>query len=337
MQKYLLILLIFATKINLAQFAPAVGEAGTTAIYKDSSIFVSWANSCIVNRGFLNIEDTNYTLLNGNDTTNKTFFGSDTLAIGKPDGNMNVVSLGDGGSAILKFANPIKNGQGFDFAVFENGFEASLNNYFLELAFVEVSSDGSNFVRFPSQSLTQDTTQINSFGYLNPEKIHNLAGKYINDYGTPFDLDDIKDSLNINIDSIIYIKIIDVIGDINSNFCSYDAYGNKINDPFPTAFSSGGFDLNGVGVINQNSTKINNKNKDFYINVFPNPFVDNFNIKTNSKITNIKIYQSNGKQIANNNYLVRDIKINTKVFTKGIYFLKITTDKTSITKKIIKL
>ena len=49
----------------------------------------------------------------------------------------------------------------------------------------------------------------------------------------------------------ILLKIIDVIGSIDSNFCNYDQYLNKINDPFPTPFPSSGFDLDAVGVINQ--------------------------------------------------------------------------------------
>jgi len=330
-----LILLILATKLNLAQFAPAVGEVGTTAIYKDSSIIVSWANKCIVTRGYLNIEDTNFTAVNGNDTTNRAYFGNDSLAIGKPAGNMDVVSLGDGGYAILKFDIPIKNGQGFDFVVFENGFESSADNYFLELAFVEVSNDGVNFVRFPSQSLTQDTAQIDGFGYLNPEKINNLAGKYINDYGTPFDLDDLSDSLNINLDSIVYVKIIDVTGDINNGFCSFDAYGHKINDPFPTPFSSCGFDLNGVGVIHQNTTKIY-ANKNTEIRIYPNPCNNKIKILNNSKINNVLIYNNLGKVIFYKNFNTNNISINTNKFKQGIYFIKITTQNKTIVKKIIK-
>ena len=41
---------------SLAQsFAPDPDELGTTAIFKDSSIFVAWATGVDVNRGYLNI------------------------------------------------------------------------------------------------------------------------------------------------------------------------------------------------------------------------------------------------------------------------------------------
>ena len=41
-------LLLFFTIPVLAQFAPAAGVQGTTAIHKDSSIFVNWATECSV-------------------------------------------------------------------------------------------------------------------------------------------------------------------------------------------------------------------------------------------------------------------------------------------------
>ena len=63
-----------------------------------------------------------------------------------------MVSLGKGGSITLSFDPPVSNGDGWDFAVFENGFEDT----FLELAYVEVSSDGVVFVRFDNASLTPD-------------------------------------------------------------------------------------------------------------------------------------------------------------------------------------
>ena len=103
--------------------------------------------------------------------------GDSTMAIGAP-GN-GVVSLGDGGYAVLTFERPIKNGNGWDFAIFENSF----SNTFLESGLVEVSSDGLNYFQFESTSFTQDTLQIDAFGTINPEMINNLAGKYRATFG----------------------------------------------------------------------------------------------------------------------------------------------------------
>ena len=41
-------LLLFFSIPVLAQFAPAAGVQGTTAVHKDSSIFVNWATVCSV-------------------------------------------------------------------------------------------------------------------------------------------------------------------------------------------------------------------------------------------------------------------------------------------------
>lgn len=139
------------------QYAPGAEENGATAIHKDSSAIIAWANEATVTRGYLDIEDTLFTF-NG---SNRASFGAAQNAVGPAEGNaMDVVSLGDGGEAVLYFNGPILNGPGADFAVFENSFASD----YLELAYVEVSSDGVNFVRFPSHSLTQTQLQISGFG-----------------------------------------------------------------------------------------------------------------------------------------------------------------------------
>ena len=94
------------TSVN-AQFAPPVGQNGTTAIKKDSSIFVAWANFCESQRGYVDISKPDLGF---------TTYGTDSVAIGIA--NNNVLSLGDAGSALLKFELAIVDGSGYDFAVF---------------------------------------------------------------------------------------------------------------------------------------------------------------------------------------------------------------------------
>ncbi len=340
-----LFLLLFAIPVTLFgqnSFAPAAGEHGSTAIYKDSSVFKAWASECSVTRGYINIEDTNLTYTQGDITSNKAFFGNDTLALGCPGGITDIVSLGDGGNAVITLKNAVTNGQGPDFAVFENGFKQSGPPYlyYLELAFVEVSSDGVNYVRFPSISLTQDSSQINAYDGLNPEKIHNLAGKYIVDYGTPFDLEDLKDSTKVDINNITHIKIIDVVGNINDSFASYDYHGNKINDPWPTPFWSCGFDLNAVGIINLKNSEVNQleKNKLSAL-IYPNPIkmgeALNVTINNNNKEVNISIININGKILYNKTSCSNNYRISTSMFSKGIYLLKIISDNKIFTNKFI--
>ena len=230
-------------------YAPAAGQPGSTAVDKRSSAIVAWAT------GFQNLirgpQDIN------NPTGPLASFGTGAQALGPADADVdpaNVVSLGDGGTITLSFNQPIANGPGADFAVFENGFSVGGNIGFLELAFVDVSSDGKNFVRFPAVSLTPTASQIASFGTLDSTNINNLAGKYVAGFGTPFDLSDLPDTpASLDLNNINYVRITDVIGNVGSGPQSLDSLGNPINDPYPTPFPSGGFDLDAVGVMNQSA------------------------------------------------------------------------------------
>jgi hypothetical protein len=194
--------------------------------------------------------------------------------------------------AVLTFNKPIFNGLGPDFAVFENGF----SDDFLELAFVEVSSDGKHFIRFPSVSLIQNQTQTGPFDYGGKaEQLHNLAGKYQLFYGTPFDLEDLKGSSAIDLDSITHVRIVDVVGSISSPFAQKDSKGNIINDPYPTVFGSSGFDLDAVGVIHERlSNDDSQESKSF---IYPIPALDFICLKPLNSETNWQICDAFGRMI----------------------------------------
>lgn len=220
-------------------FAPPAGQSGSTAIPNNSPAIVGWAS------GFQNLVRGPQNIANPG--SGPASAGSGSEALGFAQGNSsNIVSLGDGGQITLTFDLPITNGAGFDFAVFENGFADT----FLELALVEVSSNGSDFVRFPAVSLTPDSPQVGSFGALDATNLENLAGKYRGGYGTPFDLDQVAGlSPAVDANNIHYVRIVDVVGTIDPTFGTLDSLGNLINDPYSTAFASGGFDLDGVAVL----------------------------------------------------------------------------------------
>jgi len=241
---------------------------GSTAIHRDSLIISKWANAAEINIGWQDISDT---------LLGKVSVGDSSSIIGVA-GN-GILSLGDAGMATVSFPNLISNGPGPDFVVFENGFKFGNDSVFLELAFVEVSSDGIHFIRFPATSLTDTLVQTGPFGHTQASKINNLAGKYIAPYGTPFDLEELKDSSSdLDINSIQYVRIIDVVGSLNKDFSSRDILGNKINDPWPTPFPSSGFDLDAVGLINY---QIPSFLEDLKINntlIYPNP------VKANSTL-----------------------------------------------------
>jgi len=299
-------------------FAPAAGQAGSTAIHKDSSIIVSWATGANLQRGYLNIVDPGQGLAS---------FGQATDALGVAEGNAsNVVSLGDSGVIVLTFDRPIFNESGPDFAVFENGFADD----FLELAFVEVSSDGVHFVRFPAISETPTNTQIGPFDYSDCRYVHNLAGKYRAGYGTPFDLDDLSDSIGIDLMSITHVKLIDVVGTINPQYGSFDSEGTIINDLYPTEFPSGGFDLDAVGVINEAPLGI--KNANIEVALFPNPTSDLVTIETkeNHELT---IYSVHG-QLLDQFEATKKRTLSTKKYACSILFLHIKTSEGEIVKRV---
>lgn len=331
---FIIIFLFLRCYTAFAQFEPAANSAGSNAIYKDSSIIVGWDSKCTIKRGYINISDTSKTFTQSGITSNRAFFGNEENPEGYPEDINDAVSLGDGGSAICEFEQTISDGEGYDFAVFENGLKSQFSpfQYFLELAYVEVSSNGIDFVRFPSTSLTPADKQISTYGQLSPENINNLAGKYIVDYGTPFDLNELQDSSKIDIHNINYVKIIDVVGSINSEYANYDSKGNIINDPFPTPFHSCGFDLTAVGVINSKNLITGNNNSFMY----PNPVSDILKIQSSGDF-NVLIYNIQGKLIYQNIIVSGKNEIDLSNCDAGLYFVKIFSEKVSETYKIIKL
>lgn len=190
-------------------------------------------------------------------------------ALGPVTGNNgSIVALGEAttgnspGSITLRMGLPIADKDGPDFVVYENGFGSSTGGVYAELAYVEVSSDGTNFIRFPSVSLTAAPVPL-SAGVIDPRHVFNLAGKHVNAYGkswgTPFDLaalachPDVQAGL-VNLTHISYVRIVDIPGDGSH----LDGIGNSIYDVYPTVASNffgqglaaGGFDLEAVGVLN---------------------------------------------------------------------------------------
>jgi hypothetical protein len=255
--------------------------------------------------------------------------GSMNDCLGKAD-NI-AVSLGDNGIAVVKFAEPVKDIPGNDFAVFENSFDGR----FLELAFIEVSSDSLRWVKFPSVSLTSPDAQIGTFGILDPEKTDNLAGKYQARYGTPFDLTDIKDSAGIDLAGIKYIRITDVIGSVSAANASRDSKGNIINDPWPTPFPQSGFDLDAVAVL-QSVKNDSELVEETGIMVYPNPAATNVRINfTRAGERRVFLYDSCGRIIIDRstNDLLLDLDVSS--LGKGLYFIRITGNKSETIRKLI--
>jgi len=238
-EKYFAFILLAASAYCTAgPYPPAAGIAGSTAIAANDPSIAGWASSYL-----------NYSVGIEVDAE----WQKPELALGLAGNsngnnlghNFDIVSLGRGGQITLQFDNPIGNGNGYDFAVFENSF----NDTFLELAWVEVSSNGIDFARFQTASLTP--VSVGPFDdIMEASDIDGLAGKYRGGYGTPFDLSDLPATANVDINNINYIRIIDVIGDGSADDDLPNAQSPvPIYDPYPT-FGSAGFDLEAVAVLN---------------------------------------------------------------------------------------
>ncbi len=227
-------------------FAPAAGQPGSDAIAAGDTRFTLWATQAEITRGPANIASLNPVFVSYGEAEDATGKANAT-----PDDPLPVVSLGDGGNAILTFAAPFGDLPGPDFAVFENSFGAN----FLELAHVEVSSDGIRYFRFPSTSLTPSSVTSGQGGSVDPTNIRNLAGKYIAGFGTTFDLAEMRRfSPELDVQRITHVRVIDAVGTNAPAFASFDAAGAMVIDPYPTNFFSGGFDLDAVGAFSETST-----------------------------------------------------------------------------------
>ena len=325
--KRLFILVMALVPVTLwAQFAPASCFPGTTAMHADSSAFVAWATGCTVERGLMRINKPNLGYAS---------FGEEALVVGEPGGTYDVVSLGDGGVATVTFASPIYNGEGPDFAIFENGLhpdtDSTMTMYFLEIAFVEVSSDGENFFRFPAVTAVPYDKQLGGFDAMNPAQIHNFAGKYEAFYGTPFDLDEVEDNLLLNKNRITHVRIIDVVGNINPEYATYDSEGHPVNDPWPTPFNTSGFDLDAIGVIHDLAHNDVGENETEGVSVYPNPVKDRLFVKAEN-LESVEVYNLVGQQVA----VTSEAVVEMGDLVQGIYFVRITSQGRTVTRRVVK-
>jgi hypothetical protein len=209
-----------------------------------------------------------------------------TYALGPATGErLDIVSLGDlsrdqidqgipPGRITLTFDEPIRQQDGYEFVVFENGFtsDVSLETgsvaglMFAELGYVEVSSNGVDFARFPTVSLAAEP--VGSYGTIEISNVYNLAGKHPNGTGTPFDLQEIADEPEVvsglvDINDIRYVRIVDIPGSgdfydqavthidpASGPVREYYSDNHPIYDAWVT-FGSGGVDVEAVGVLHE--------------------------------------------------------------------------------------
>jgi hypothetical protein len=212
-------------------YSGAYGESGSTGVTLDDPAIVGWATGA-----------SDFSYGDGVDAT----WQVPERALGPAQGtSTDVAVLGRGGWMTLTFDAPLRDLEGPDFAVFENGFD----DRFLEFGYVEVSSNGTQFVRFDSGAITE--TALGPFDLSEASHVTGLAGKYRAGVGTTFDLallryqPEVRSGV-VDLSQITHVRVVDVVGD----GLDIDSFGRVIFDPYPT-MGSAGFDLDAVGVMHQ--------------------------------------------------------------------------------------
>ncbi|MCX7877398.1 MAG: T9SS type A sorting domain-containing protein, partial [Ignavibacteria bacterium] len=231
-------------------------------------------------------------------------------------GPQNLLSLGTGGTIVLRFRRAIVNRPGPDFTVFENPFQygADSTYVFSEVGIVGVSRNGVTFTEFHYRWDTIASGRYRYYNLAGATPVNGLAGPF--NWGSPwqgysggdsFDLD------SLGIDSVYFVRIRDA--------------ANLVPD--------GGvaFDLDAIAVINQALTDINNIStqlpvENYLKQNYPNPFnpetVIEFDLPVRSFVK-LCVYDVLGrlikvivdKEMEAGKYAV---KFNSYGLSSGIYF-----------------
>ena len=147
---------------------------------------------------------------------------------------------------------------------------------------------------------------------------------------------DIANDALLNKQSITHVKVIDVVGSIQNQYCSRDANNHKINDPWPTGWGNGGFDLDAVGVIHQQAVGINElelRN----ISIYPNPATDMLYVNLPSTNYSVEVINLMGEVVLKSENKSNTTFIEINNLKSGVYFLTISSEGQQKQMKFVKL
>lgn len=188
---------------------------------------------------------------------------------GLNQGSLHVHSLGIQGQLTLGFTVPLRNGPGADLLVAENPFMTSLGQVFAEVCFVEVSSNGVDFARFPAR-YSGPAVNPGPFGTIDIASYENLAGATPVLYGSAqypnadaqdvveaggdaFDLADLLQHPQVqlgrvDLNAISQVRLVDVLTGVD-----VDAAARPIRDS-----GSGSADIDAVTAIHHQGNAVSN-------------------------------------------------------------------------------
>src|SRR5690606_15339734 len=144
----------------------------------------------------------------------------------------------------------------------------------------------------------------------------------------------------LDVNAVTHVRIIDVVGSIHPDFARYDSEGNVINDPYPTPFPAGGFDLLGVGVLNNNQpNRISDLALKLQVKIYPNPAQDYLIIETQKIQTNNVRYciiDALGKRLSTGTFSHQQNRVSISSLSSGWYWMKLATDEQTAYFKFLK-
>jgi len=186
---------------------------------------------------------------------------------GLSTGSTDILSLGEGGSVTVGFDVTITNGPGVDFTVFENAI--AFGDVFAEVVLVEVSTDGTNFARFPTSYVGPQTPAdfvlmpigtFDGFGGHQPV-LTNVFTNTIDPFdparsgGESFDLaalasDPLVTGGQVDLTQIHFVRLIDVPTDGSAT----DSSGTNVYDSRNDPSAANSADIDAIAVIQHHGT-----------------------------------------------------------------------------------
>ena len=147
-------------------------------------------------------------------------------------------------------------------------------------------------------------------------------------YGT---FDEVEDTPLLDKSRVTHVRLVDVVGCLDSLYATYDCQGHIINDPWPTPFASSGFDLDAVGVIHDLAHFDVPENAEEAIAMYPNPVRDRLTVKAEN-LHSVEVFNLVGQMVMVSTSSVIDMSD----LNQGVYFVRVMTDGNAITKRIVK-